>query len=122
VNRDLFLHVDLKIENIFLTKTGDVKIGGFGLATTYDPRSRLSRFCGTSYFPAPELLDQKPYIGPEIDVWNFGVVLYILVCGKVPFDDHSIPGIHAKIKSGQVEYPARLSGGTRMPLSWCAAN
>jgi hypothetical protein len=37
--------------------------------------------------------------------------LYVLVCGKVPFDDQSMPALHAKIKRGQVEYPAWLSSG-----------
>lgn len=46
-----------------------------------------------------------------MDVWSFGIVLYVLVCGKVPFDDQSMPALHAKIKRGQVEYPNWLSAG-----------
>lgn len=38
-------------------------------------------------------------------------MLYVLVCGRVPFDDQSMPALHAKIKRGQVEYPAWLSPG-----------
>lgn len=63
------------------------------------------------YFAAPELLNAKVYTGPEVDVWSFGIVLYVLVCGKVPFDDQSMPALHAKIKRGQVEYPAWLTAG-----------
>ena len=44
----------------------------------------VKTYCGSLYFAAPELLSAKPYIGPEVDVWSFGVVLYVLVCGKVP--------------------------------------
>jgi len=46
------------------------------------------------------------------DQWSFGVVLYVLVCGKVLFDDQSMPALHAKIKRGLVEYPVWLSAGT----------
>lgn len=41
------------------------------------------------------------------------MVLYVLVCGRVPFDDTSLPALHAKIKAGRVDgYPDHLSKGT----------
>lgn len=103
--------VDLKIENILISQTGNIKIIDFGLSNLYDPVAHLSTFCGSLYFAAPELLNAKVYTGPEVDVWSFGVVLYVLVCGKVPFDDQSMPALHAKIKRGLVEYPVWLSAG-----------
>ena len=102
---------DLKIENILISKTGNIKIIDFGLSNLYSPFDHLSTFCGSLYFAAPELLNAKVYTGPEVDVWSFGIVLYVLVCGKVPFDDQSMPALHAKIKRGLVEYPAWLSVG-----------
>ena len=102
---------DLKIENILISQTGNIKIIDFGLSNLYDPIGHLSTFCGSLYFAAPELLNAKVYTGPEVDVWSFGVVLYVLVCGKVPFDDQSMPALHAKIKRGLVEYPVWLSPG-----------
>ena len=102
---------DLKIENILISQTGNIKIIDFGLSNLYNPIDHLSTFCGSLYFAAPELLNAKVYTGPEVDVWSFGVVLYVLVCGKVPFDDQSMPALHAKIKRGLVEYPVWLSAG-----------
>ncbi|EWC44012.1 hypothetical protein DRE_01364 [Drechslerella stenobrocha 248] len=116
-HRNSIVHRDLKIENILISKTGDIKIIDFGLSNLYSPRSLLGTFCGSLYFAAPELLQAKPYLGPEVDVWSFGIVLYVLVCGKVPFDDQSMPALHAKIKRGVVDYPAWLSQDCKSLLS-----
>jgi hypothetical protein len=110
-HRNSIVHRDLKIENILISKTGDIKIIDFGLSNLFAPFSHLKTFCGSLYFAAPELLQAKQYTGPEVDVWSFGIVLYVLVCGKVPFDDQSMPQLHAKIKKGVVEYPPWLSAG-----------
>jgi len=110
-HRNSIVHRDLKIENILISKTGDIKIIDFGLSNLFSPRSQLKTFCGSLYFAAPELLQAKQYTGPEVDVWSFGIVLYVLVCGKVPFDDQSMPQLHAKIKKGHVDYPPWLSAG-----------
>ncbi|PBP27270.1 Pkinase-domain-containing protein [Diplocarpon rosae] len=108
-HRNSIVHRDLKIENILISKTGDIKIIDFGLSNLFAPRGYLKTFCGSLYFAAPELLQAKAYTGPEVDVWSFGIVLYVLVCGKVPFDDQSMPALHAKIKKGVVDYPNWLS-------------
>ncbi|KAG4033425.1 hypothetical protein MFRU_005g04320 [Monilinia fructicola] len=108
-HRNSIVHRDLKIENILISKTGDIKIIDFGLSNLFAPRNHLKTFCGSLYFAAPELLQAKAYTGPEVDVWSFGIVLYVLVCGKVPFDDQSMPALHAKIKRGIVDYPNWLS-------------
>lgn len=109
---------DLKIENILISQTGNIKIIDFGLSNLYNPLDHLSTFCGSLYFAAPELLSAKVYTGPEVDVWSFGVVIYVLVCGKVPFDDQSMPALHAKIKRGMAEYPVWLSAGNPDYLSF----
>lgn len=111
-HRNSIVHRDLKIENILISKNGDIKIIDFGLSNLYSPRALLKTFCGSLYFAAPELLNARQYTGPEVDVWSFGIVLYVLVCGKVPFDDQSMPQLHAKIKRGVVDYPQWLTAGT----------
>ncbi|SGZ50931.1 CIC11C00000000552 [Sungouiella intermedia] len=108
-HRNNVVHRDLKIENIMINQKGDIKIIDFGLSNLYMPNHLLKTYCGSLYFAAPELLSAKPYTGPEVDVWSFGVVLYVLVCGKVPFDDPVVSVLHEKIKKGNVEYPSFIS-------------
>ncbi|KAI9814458.1 MAG: serine/threonine-protein kinase KIN2 [Pycnora praestabilis] len=116
-HRNSIVHRDLKIENILISKTGDIKIIDFGLSNLFAPKSHLKTFCGSLYFAAPELLQARQYTGPEVDVWSFGIVLYVLVCGKVPFDDQSMPQLHAKIKKGVVDYPQWLTDDCKNLIS-----
>ncbi|KAH8881410.1 Pkinase-domain-containing protein [Thozetella sp. PMI_491] len=117
-HRNSIVHRDLKIENILISKNNDIKIIDFGLSNLFSPRGdRLKTFCGSLYFAAPELLQAQPYTGPEVDIWSFGVVIYVLVCGKVPFDDQYMPTLHAKIKKGSVDYPNWLSSECKHLIS-----
>lgn len=103
------VHRDLKIENVLIDKDGEIKLIDFGLSNLFDVDSHLKTFCGSLYFAAPELLNAKEYIGPEVDIWSMGIILYVLVCGRVPFDDESMPVLYQKIKAGNVEYPSFLT-------------
>ncbi|KAI9303684.1 hypothetical protein BJ944DRAFT_250481 [Cunninghamella echinulata] len=116
-HRNSIVHRDLKIENILISSSGHIKIIDFGLSNLFSPKSHLSTFCGSLYFAAPELLNAKAYTGPEVDIWSFGIVLYVLVCGKVPFDDQNMAALHEKIKRGVVDYPSYLSSECKNILS-----
>ena len=45
-----------------------------------------------------QLISGNLYAGPEVDVWSCGVILYALLCGRVPFEDDNIPNLIKKIK------------------------
>jgi len=78
--------VIILIKNIFLDERLEtVKIGDWGFATLYMPGISLGNPCGTLHYAAPEILTQESYLGPEIDVWALGVVLYFMVSGLLPF-------------------------------------
>ena len=70
----LTLAPDLKIGNILISQTGNIKIIDFGLSNLYDPAKHLSTFGGSPFFAAA-----KSSVDPDVDLWSFGVVIYVLV-------------------------------------------
>lgn len=99
------VHRDMKIENVLIDSNDNALLIDFGLSNFYDAEGFLGTFCGSLYFAAPELLSGKPYRGPEIDVWSLGVVLYVMVCGRVPFDDKNTQSLYQKILKAEVSVP-----------------
>lgn len=95
------LHRDLKSQNIFLTKSGIVKLGDFGIAKILNStRENARTMIGTPYYLSPEIVDNKPY-SFKSDIWSLGVILYELCTSRPPFDAGSIPQLALKIVKGQ---------------------
>jgi len=65
------------------------------------PGISLGNPCGTLHYAAPEILTQESYLGPEIDVWALGVVLYFMVSGLLPFRGSTDFEVFSKIKKGE---------------------
>ncbi|EPR77892.1 Serine/threonine protein kinase Kin1 [Spraguea lophii 42_110] len=110
------VHRDLKIENVLIDNKGNAKLIDFGLSNFFDERRYLNTFCGSLYFAAPELLKGIKYRGPEIDVWSLGVILYVLLQGRVPFDDQNIHQLHLKIKKGELKIYGQISDEAKFLL------
>jgi 5'-AMP-activated protein kinase catalytic alpha subunit len=110
----MVVHRDLKPENILMDADFNIKIADFGLSSQWSPGEMLTESCGSPNYAAPELLYKGcTYEGPEVDVWSCGVVLYTLLCGALPFDDDSVPGLFKKIKLGRYSIPGWLSAGAK---------
>ena len=77
------LHRDLKSQNIFMTSSGVVKLGDFGIAKILRNTGELaSTQIGTPYFMSPEILQNVRY-NNKSDIWSLGCVLFELMCLKV---------------------------------------
>lgn len=84
------VHRDLKCENILLDVHNNIKVSDFGFARTLVPKELSRTFCGSAAYAAPEILQGIPYTGQSYDIWSLGVILYIMVCGSMPYDDSNI--------------------------------
>jgi calcium/calmodulin-dependent protein kinase I len=106
------VHRDLKPENLLLTSKLDdanIKIADFGFATKVEGLS-LTTQLGTPGYIAPEILSKKPY-GKPVDLWSFGVILYILLGGYPPFHDENQKRLFNKIRNGDFQFHPEYWGG-----------
>ncbi|KAF9904011.1 hypothetical protein EC991_003157 [Linnemannia zychae] len=99
------VHRDLKPENILLDSDRNVRVADFGFGNNWHKDRHLTTYCGSPFYAAPEMVSGTPYIGPETDVWSLGVILYVLVCGRLPFDASDLPALFAQIKRGNYQKP-----------------
>ena len=112
-HKHMIVHRDLKPENLLLDTHLNVKIADFGLSNIMKDGFFLRTSCGSPNYAAPEVISGKPYVGPEVDVWSCGIIMYALLCGSLPFDDENIPNLFKKIKSGIYLLPSYLSDCSR---------
>ncbi|KKA28598.1 hypothetical protein TD95_003943, partial [Thielaviopsis punctulata] len=110
-HRHKIVHRDLKPENLLLDKELDVKIADFGLSNIMTDGNFLKTSCGSPNYAAPEVISGKLYAGPEVDVWSCGVILYVMLVGRLPFDDDHIPSLFSKITRGAYSVPQWMPSG-----------
>ncbi|XP_045693929.1 serine/threonine-protein kinase SIK3 isoform X3 [Phyllostomus hastatus] len=103
------VHRDLKAENLLLDANLNIKIADFGFSNHFTPGQLLKTWCGSPPYAAPELFEGKEYDGPKVDIWSLGVVLYVLVCGALPFDGSTLQNLRARVLSGKFRIPFFMS-------------
>ncbi|KAI2664266.1 Serine/threonine-protein kinase SIK2 [Labeo rohita] len=84
------VHRDLKAENLLLDAHMNMKIAA-------------------PPYAAPEVFEGQQYEGPQLDIWSMGVVLYVLVCGALPFDGPSLPVLRQRVLEGRFRIPYFMS-------------
>ncbi|XP_069115952.1 serine/threonine-protein kinase SIK3-like isoform X2 [Argopecten irradians] len=99
------VHRDLKAENLLLDANLNIKIADFGFSNYFKPGSCLKTWCGSPPYAAPELFEGKEYDAPKVDIWSLGVVLYVLVCGALPFDGNTLQSLRGRVLRGKFGVP-----------------
>ena len=99
------IHRDLKSGNVFLMKSGLVKLGDFGIAKGFEKTmDKAKTMVGTPYYLSPEIVEGKPYDNKS-DILSLGVLLYEMMTFKMPFNANSLPMLSAKIIRGNYTPP-----------------
>jgi serine/threonine protein kinase len=87
-----------------------------------EPGKKFHTFCGslhygtslyfTSHMAAcPEILTGQAYLGPGVDIWSMGIILYCLVVGRQPWDGNNADELMRAILQDGLEIPEGISDG-----------
>ena len=107
LHENKIIHRDLKLENILISeiendiKTGEqyfwIKIIDFGTSKIFKQNSKEKTIVGSAYYIAPEVLNHN--YNEKCDIWSVGVILYMALVGRAPFDAETDKKIIEKIKT-----------------------
>ena len=102
-------HRDLRSEHIIFDKNKIPKIIGFSYSTFYTKNQKLKDSFGSLCYACPEIIQENSYDPELADVWSLGVILYVMVCGYLPFSEEDNEKNKELIIKGKVEFPKEMS-------------
>lgn len=124
VHAHRLIHRDIKPSNILLSsEERSIKLTDFGLTRRQD-QSWTGELMGTPAYVAPEIVDPQASVGPGVDIFAMGIVMFRMLCGRLPFsgsgDDQRI--IYHNVNT-EIPSIARFAPGVDSDLvgviKWC---
>ncbi|MED6234709.1 hypothetical protein ATANTOWER_029043 [Ataeniobius toweri] len=98
------IHRDLKSPNMLITYDDAVKISDFGTSKELNDKSTKMSFAGTVAWMAPEVIRNEP-VSEKVDIWSFGVVLWEMLTGEVPYKDVDSSAIIWGVGNNSLQLP-----------------
>ncbi len=106
VHKSGIIHRDIKAENFLYGADGRLKLIDFGLAVRLRSENEiLSSVVGSAHYLAPEMIKQS--YSKSVDVWSAGVMIYLILFGKYPFDGPNDEAVIRKIRKLDVDYKSQ---------------
>uniref|UniRef100_G3NFS6 Mitogen-activated protein kinase kinase kinase 12 n=1 Tax=Gasterosteus aculeatus aculeatus TaxID=481459 RepID=G3NFS6_GASAC len=114
------IHRDLKSPNMLITHDDLVKISDFGTSKELSDKSTKMSFAGTVAWMAPEVIRNEP-VSEKVDIWSFGVVLWEMLTGEVPYKDVDSSAIIWGVGNNSLQLPVPEScpDGFKILLRQC---
>lgn len=110
-------HRDLKPENLLIDSKRNLKIVDFGLSNIYKDYELLKTPCGSPCYAPPEMIAGKIYSGRISDIWSIGIILFVMICGYLPFDEENNYVLYKRILEGKYEFPDCISESAKDLIS-----
>ncbi len=102
------LHRDLKPENVFLSDSGSVKLGDFGLAREISSHTQTGSVVGTAAYLSPELV-VRGQADARSDVYSLGVMAFEMLTGKQPYSGDQALQIAYQHANSNIPAPSSLN-------------
>ena len=101
-------HRDIKPENIVFDRLMNVKLIDFGLSN--ESNKLMTTKCGSPYYIAPEIAKGEAYDGPAADMWSFGMVMYYLLTGDLPWKTDNEAIVLRDLHRGNIKIEKKVIG------------
>nr|XP_044611598.1 mitogen-activated protein kinase kinase kinase 12 isoform X3 [Equus asinus] len=113
-------HPNIITFNMLITYDDVVKISDFGTSKELSDKSTKMSFAGTVAWMAPEVIRNEP-VSEKVDIWSFGVVLWELLTGEIPYKDVDSSAIIWGVGSNSLHLPVPSScpDGFKILLRQC---